>query len=258
MARCTYPRNETLVQEQLSLHQLQNCHPSQRLPKQFFSRTWCHVFNIPTYEIIATCIEHATALRANNMRAKHEYTSVTSLPCYPRLIYMCTCVALHHCNYKYIFVHFGLIYSKYCSWTKKKCTMSLTSACSVHSNVYCLDNISCIMYLTAVDPILFTSSTVQNYHHMLSSSVKIPHHSWTGNSRFIGKKPIPLATSSPVSYAEQGSIVTCTNVLQCYETVVLVCCTIEWEPDITCNNTISSDHSQPWRLNKKNLMCQNI
>ena len=42
------------------------------------------------------------------------------------------------------------------------------------------------------------------------------------------------ATSSLVSHTEQGSI-TFTNLLQGHKTVVLVYCTIEWEPD-TCNN----------------------
>ena len=42
------------------------------------------------------------------------------------------------------------------------------------------------------------------------------------------------ATSSLVSHTEQG-IITFTNLLQVHKTVVLVCCTSEWEPD-TCNN----------------------
>ena len=36
MAWCTYPGNETLVHQQLSLHQLHHPHPSQRLMKWFF------------------------------------------------------------------------------------------------------------------------------------------------------------------------------------------------------------------------------
>ena len=36
IAWCIYPRTETLVYQQLSLHQLQYHHPSQRLPKRFF------------------------------------------------------------------------------------------------------------------------------------------------------------------------------------------------------------------------------
>ena len=34
-AWCTYPRNETLVHQQFSLHQLHHGHPSQQLPKRF-------------------------------------------------------------------------------------------------------------------------------------------------------------------------------------------------------------------------------
>ena len=41
------------------------------------------------------------------------------------------------------------------------------------------------------------------------------------------------ATSREVSHAEEGSIIF-TNVLQGHETVVLVCCTTEREPDIIC------------------------
>ena len=36
MAWCTYPRNETLVHQQLFLHELHHPHPSQQLTKQFF------------------------------------------------------------------------------------------------------------------------------------------------------------------------------------------------------------------------------
>ena len=36
MSWCTYPRNETLVHLQFSLHQLHHLHPSRQLPKQFF------------------------------------------------------------------------------------------------------------------------------------------------------------------------------------------------------------------------------
>ena len=122
--------------------------------------------------------------------------------------------------------------------------MSLTSVSCVHSNVYGLCNIHWNRYLTAVDPLLSTSSTVQTYHHLTSGGVEIQHGTKVaGNSRSIGKvpvsqgKPIPsirtYATSSKVSHTEQSSIIF-TNVLQGQETVVLVCCTIEWEPDITC------------------------
>ena len=117
--------------------------------------------------------------------------------------------------------------------------MSLTPACCVHSNVYVLVDIHWIRYLTAVDPILSTSSAVQTYCHLLSSSVEIQRLTTAGNSSSIGKvpvsfgRPIWFATSSLVSYTVK-SIISFTNVLQGHTTVVLVCCTIEWEPDITC------------------------
>ena len=41
------------------------------------------------------------------------------------------------------------------------------------------------------------------------------------------------ATSSEVSHTEQSSIIF-SNVFQGHKTVVLVCCTIEWEPYIPC------------------------
>ena len=125
----------------------------------------------------------------------------------------------------------------------RKCMCTLTSACWVHSNVYGLGNIHCIRYLTAVDPFHSTSSAVQKYHHLTSGSVEIPLATWTGNSSSIGKEPVPYGTStsirrsttsSLVSFAEQGIFTTLTNVLQDHDTVVLVCCISEWEPDITC------------------------
>ena len=77
MAWYTYPRNETLVHQQLSLHQLHHPHPSQRLAKQFF--LLCDVTR-PIYLRIksSTCIDRATALQANYTRIKHEYKS---MPC---------------------------------------------------------------------------------------------------------------------------------------------------------------------------------
>ena len=119
-------------------------------------------------------------------------------------------------------------------------TMSLTPACCVHSNVYGLFNVHWIRYLTAVDSILSTLFAVQTYHHLTSGSVLV---TIAGNSSSIGKEPVPIvspiytnirwfATSSLVSYTVQG-IILFTNVLQGYTTVVLVCSTIEWEPDIT-------------------------
>ena len=64
------PRNETLIHQQLSLHQLHHPHPSQRLLKPIFPLMWCPTFNIPMCKIIAACIECATALRANNESIK--------------------------------------------------------------------------------------------------------------------------------------------------------------------------------------------
>ena len=127
------------------------------------------------------------------------------------------------------------------SQNKSAQTMSLTSACWVHSNVDALDNIHWIRYLTAVDPLLSISCAMQKYHHLLSGSVEILWRP-TGNSTCIGEEPIPedrliftSTTGSEVSHAEQGTLLYCiTNVLQVHETVVLVCCTIEREPDITC------------------------
>ena len=122
--------------------------------------------------------------------------------------------------------------------------MSLTSVCWVHSNVYGLDIIHWIWYLTTVDPLHSTSFTLQNYHHLTSGSVEIPPSTSAGNSRSVGKEPVPCGrpiitnirrptTSSEVSHTEQG-ITTFTNVLQEHITVVLVYCISEGEPDITC------------------------
>ena len=86
----------------------------------------------------------------------------------------------------------------------------LTSAGWVHSNVYGLDLIHCIRYLTAVDPFHSTSFAMQKYHHLTSGSVDIPLATWTGNSSSIRKEPVPYGrhhsrrstTSSLESYAE--------------------------------------------------------
>ena len=75
-------------------------------------------------------------------------------------------------------------------------TMSLTGAYCVHSNVYGVDNIRWIRYLTAVDPLLSTSSAVQIHHRLTSGSIEIPLLSWcainspTGNFSPIGKEPV--------------------------------------------------------------------
>ena len=137
---------------------------------------------------------------------------------------------------------------------RDKFTMSLTSACCVHSNVYGLVNIHWIRYLTAVDPIHSTSSTMQKYHHRLSVSVEIPLcciDTLVGNSSCIGKEPVPygrpvftsmlLATSSEVSHTEQ-SIALYTNVLQGYDTVVQICFIIEWELNITCTQKVRKNN----------------
>ena len=133
-------------------------------------------------------------------------------------------------------------------------TVSLTSTSVyiVHSNVYGLGNIHWVRYLTAVDPFHSTFSAVHIHHHVTSGYVDVcllvwwcinNHPGSTGNSSSIGKVPvsqcwhspskITCATSTLVCSAEQGIIIF-TNVLQGHTTVVLVCCTIEWEPDITC------------------------
>ena len=123
--------------------------------------------------------------------------------------------------------------------------MSLTTGCCVHSNVYGLGNVHWIRYLAVVDPIRSTSSAMHTYHHLISGSVKIPLLTTTaGNSSSIGKVPVPSgrhiwtlrrpATISEVSPAEQGIINIYTNVLQGHDTVVMVCCISEREPDITC------------------------
>ena len=116
----------------------------------------------------------------------------------------------------------------------------LTSVCCIHSNVYGLGDIHCIRYLTAVNPFLSTSSTVQTYHHLTSGPIEFPPATRAGNSSFIGEEPgrrpnsiRGSATSSVVSHTEQG-ITTFTNLLQGHKTVVLICCTIECEPDTPC------------------------
>ena len=71
--------------------------------------------------------------------------------------------------------------------------MSLTTACVVHSNVDGLVNIHCIRYLTVVDPLLSTSSTVHTYRHMHLTSASVDF--WivisAENSSSIRKVPVP-------------------------------------------------------------------
>ena len=117
------------------------------------------------------------------------------------------------------------------------CWKWLTSSI-IHSNVYGLDNILCIRYLTAVDSLRSTSSAVQAYHHVTSGSVKVPVASSARNSSSIGEKPVPystshiisiirMATRRLVSHAEQAIIISFTNVLQDHKTVVPVRCISE-------------------------------
>ena len=49
----------------------------------FFSLMLRHTFNVLTYKIVATCIEHTTMFQAYNTRVKREFKCV---PCYSRLI----------------------------------------------------------------------------------------------------------------------------------------------------------------------------
>ena len=120
--------------------------------------------------------------------------------------------------------------------------MPLTSSCCVYSNVYGLGNIHCIRYHTVVNSIGSTSRPAQVYHPMTSFSVEIPLFIIAKNSSSIGEEPIPYnwlpsaisgrksTTSRVVSHTAQGMTIF-TNVLQGHKTVVLVHCTIEWEPD---------------------------
>ena len=80
---------------------------------------------------------------------------------------------------------------------------------------------------------------MQPYHTLTSCSVDVPLETTVRNSSTIREEPVPSdngisirssATSSSISQADQGTI-SFTNVLQGHKTVVLVCCTIEWEPD---------------------------
>ena len=58
--------NETLVHQQLSLHQLHHRHPSQRLPKRFFRLR-------DVTRSIYTSIERATTLWTNTAHVMREY-----------------------------------------------------------------------------------------------------------------------------------------------------------------------------------------
>ena len=80
MARCTYSRNETLVHQQFSLHQLHHPHLSQRLTKPFFL---LRDVTRSIHKIIATCIERATAMSGSSLEDK-EATKLNSKAFYFR------------------------------------------------------------------------------------------------------------------------------------------------------------------------------
>ena len=122
--------------------------------------------------------------------------------------------------------------------------VALTSACCVHSNVQILNDTCCIRYLTTVDSIHSTSPAEHTYHTRASRSVEVPLVTTASNPSSIWEEPVPYgatsmrrsATSRLICQAEQGILII-TNVFQGYKTVVLVCCTSEWEPDtLTCNS----------------------
>ena len=152
--------------------------------------------------------------------------------------------------------------------------LTSTNVCCVHSNIYGLGNIHWIRYLTAVDSFHSTSSAIHTYHWMTSVSVHIPLVTYGRNSSSIGKEPVPKlrpifnskrtsTTSSLVSPAEQGGIIFSTNPFQGHVTVVLVCCIIEWEPDITCTweiwyvliitTTTTGEKTAFWSLTPKHV-----
>ena len=129
----------------------------------------------------------------------------------------------------------------------------LTTACCVYSNVHVLVNTCRIRYHTAIDPIHSSSPPVHAYHTRTSVSVEVPNYKLplyitcsnnrVGNSSTIRVVPVAQdnctwrlgasTTCCIVSDTEQG-IIMFTNILQGHNTVVLVCCTIECEPDIIC------------------------
>ena len=141
----------------------------------------------------------------------------------------------------------------------------LTSTCWVHSNVCGLLITLFIRYHTVVNSILSTSPPVQKYHHITSGSVEVPLPITARNSSSIGKVPVPYgkprftsmrrsATNRLVSYAEQGIIIIFTNVLQGHDTVVLVCFTIQWEPNTSTWGTEVKD--LPWPPNQYGVLPQ--
>ena len=85
--------------------------------------------------------------------------------------------------------------------------LPLTTACCVHSNVYCLINTRCIRYHTTVDPLHSTTSPLQILYHLTCGSINIPKFTTPRNPSSIGEEPVAsspriAATSRLVSYAE--------------------------------------------------------
>ena len=60
MGWCTYPANETLIHQQASFYQLHHPHSGAR--RDFHTYMTSQACNMPTYKILATCIERATVL----------------------------------------------------------------------------------------------------------------------------------------------------------------------------------------------------
>ena len=110
------------------------------------------------------------------------------------------------------------------------------TSCRIYSNIYGLGNIQCIRYHTAVDSSYSTSPAMHKYLHLTSGSVHLPLCSRTGNPSSIGEEPIPYgrmpAANSSVSQTSQG-LIPFANILKSHNTIVLVYCTIEREPDVT-------------------------
>ena len=118
---------------------------------------------------------------------------------------------------------------KWDSWTCPKCPLTVKDR-----------NSPFVTELWRVDLLFFP--VISCLIHVLTC-VTICHTS------SMGKEPVPFArpfftsigmsaTSSLVSYTAQGPTIPSTDVLQSHTTVVLVCCTIKWEPDITCTYEI--------------------
>ena len=104
----------------------------------------------------------------------------------------------------------------------------LTSLCCVHSNVYGLGSIHCIKYLPAVYSIHSTSPAI----HIIPTVVEIPPNNLAGKSSSIGEEPVRYDRAVTCFSAIEA--ITFTNVLQSHKTVVLVGCTSEPTPGITC------------------------